>query len=60
MDFGQILQKTSVACFNSGQRSEDHFVDATEMIPRSSQLGPRRRNVKYVDVIGVTALTLEG
>jgi hypothetical protein len=31
-NFGQVIQKARVACFNSGQRIEDHFVDITEMI----------------------------
>jgi hypothetical protein len=48
MDFGQVLQKASLACFNSSRRSEDHFIEVTEMIPYSRQLGPRGRNVKWV------------
>jgi hypothetical protein len=44
MDFGQVIQKASVAWFNSGQRAEDRFVDVTEMVARSRQLGARRRN----------------
>ncbi len=31
-NFAQVVQKARVACFNSGQRIEDHFVDITEMI----------------------------
>ncbi|MCL5280693.1 MAG: DNA damage-inducible protein D [Planctomycetes bacterium] len=31
-NFAQVIQKARVACFNSGQRIEDHFVDITEMI----------------------------
>ena len=31
-NFEQVLQKAKVACFNSGQRLEDHFVDVTEMV----------------------------
>ncbi len=31
-NFAQVIQKARVACFNSGQRIEDHFVDVTEMI----------------------------
>lgn len=46
MNFGQVLQKASAACFNSGQRRMDHFVGTTEMIPRSKPLGLRRQNVK--------------
>ena len=50
MDFGQVLRKARVACFNSGQRSEDHFVDVAEMVPRRRQLGPKGWNVKCVGV----------
>ena len=31
-NFEQVVQKARVACFNSGQRVDDHFVDITEMI----------------------------
>jgi DNA-damage-inducible protein D len=31
-NFEQVIDKAKVACFNSGQRIEDHFVDITEMI----------------------------
>src|SRR5208283_2378584 len=31
-NFEQVIQKARTACFNSGQRIEDHFVDVTEMI----------------------------
>ncbi|MBI1910283.1 MAG: DNA damage-inducible protein D [Deltaproteobacteria bacterium] len=31
-NFEQVVQKARTACFNSGQRIEDHFVDVTEMI----------------------------
>jgi DNA-damage-inducible protein D len=30
--FEQVIQKARTACFNSGQRVEDHFVDVTDMI----------------------------
>lgn len=30
--FEQVIKKAKTACFNSGQRIEDHFVDITEMI----------------------------
>jgi hypothetical protein len=39
MDFGQVIQKASVACFSSGRRSEDHFVDATQMVSHCKPLG---------------------
>lgn len=31
-NFEQVVQKARTACFNSGQRIEDHFVEITEMI----------------------------
>jgi hypothetical protein len=31
-NFGQVILKARAACFNSGQRIEDHFVDITEMV----------------------------
>jgi len=31
-NFEQVLQKAKMACFNSGHRIEDHFVDITEMV----------------------------
>jgi DNA-damage-inducible protein D len=31
-NFEQVIKKAKTACFNSGQRMEDHFVDTTEMI----------------------------
>jgi DNA-damage-inducible protein D len=31
-NFEQVVKKAKTACFNSGQRIEDHFVDITEMI----------------------------
>ena len=31
-NFEQVIQKARAACFNSGQRIEDHFVDITEMV----------------------------
>lgn len=31
-NFEQVIQKARMACFNSGQRIEDHFVDVNEMI----------------------------
>src|SRR3989338_4664335 len=31
-NFEQVIHKARTACFNSGQRIEDHFVDITEMI----------------------------
>jgi DNA-damage-inducible protein D len=31
-NFEQVVEKARLACFNSGQRVDDHFVDITEMI----------------------------
>ncbi len=31
-NFEQVIQKARAACFNSGQRLEDHFVDVDEMV----------------------------
>ena len=31
-NFEQVIQKARMACFNSGQRIEDHFVDVTDMV----------------------------
>ena len=31
-NFEGVIEKAKLACFNSGQRIEDHFVDITEMI----------------------------
>lgn len=44
MDFGQVIQKTHAACFNSSQRNQHHFVEVTETVPRRRQLGSRRPN----------------
>ena len=32
-NFEAVIEKARTACFNSGQRVEDHFVEITEMIP---------------------------
>jgi len=31
-NFERVIEKAKLACFNSGHRLEDHFVDVTEMI----------------------------
>jgi DNA-damage-inducible protein D len=31
-NFEQVIEKARLACFNSGQKVEDHFVDVTELI----------------------------
>jgi hypothetical protein len=48
MNFGQVLQKASVAGCNRGYRIEDHFVEVTEMSACRKQLGSGRQNVKCV------------
>jgi hypothetical protein len=50
MDFGQVTQKTSVACFNSSQPIADYLVDIAEMAPKNRQLVPGRQNVKCVSL----------
>jgi DNA-damage-inducible protein D len=32
-NFEQVIQKARLACFNTGHRVDDHFVDITDMIP---------------------------
>lgn len=36
-NFEQVIKKAKAACFNSGQRIEDHFVDITEMVDIGSK-----------------------
>jgi DNA-damage-inducible protein D len=31
-NFEQVIKKAKTACFNSGHRIEDHFVDITDMV----------------------------
>jgi len=35
-NFEAVIGKAKLACFNSGHRVEDHFVDVTEMVPLGS------------------------
>ena len=35
-NFEQVINKARTACFNSGQRLDDHFVDVTEMVELGS------------------------
>jgi DNA-damage-inducible protein D len=35
-NFEAVIEKAKLACFNSGHRIEDHFVDVTEMVPIGS------------------------
>ena len=41
-NFEQVLDKAKSACFNSGVRIEDHFVDSTDMV-EIGKGGPRRK-----------------
>jgi len=36
-NFEQVIKKARTACFNSGQRIEDHFVEITEMVSIGSK-----------------------
>lgn len=44
-NFEQVINKARTACFNSGQRIDDHFVDVTEMVDLGSGA---KRQVKSV------------
>lgn len=44
-NFEQVIAKARTACFNSGQRIDDHFVDVTEMVELGSGA---KREVKTV------------
>jgi DNA-damage-inducible protein D len=44
-NFEQVIAKACTACFNSGQRIDDHFVDVTEMVDLGSGA---KRQVKSV------------
>ena len=46
-NFEQVIKKAKTACFNSGQRIEDHFVDITEMI-EIGKGGQRSVNTVYM------------
>jgi DNA-damage-inducible protein D len=45
--FEAVVEKARTACFNSGQRVEDHFVEINEMIGKGGQ-----RSVKTVRLAG--------
>lgn len=48
-NFEQVIQKARTACFNSGQRIEDHFVDVTEMVGIGSGAQREAKAVKPLD-----------
>jgi len=43
MNSAQVFQEVSIACFNSAQRSEGHFVDITEMVLHDRLTGQAER-----------------
>ena len=45
-NFEQVVEKARLACFNSGNRVEDHFVEITEMI----EIGKERANPTHHEV----------
>ena len=53
-NFEQVIEKARLACFNSGQRVDDHFVDITEMIGeklrREKVKGKDRANQTHLEV----------
>ncbi|HEV2295957.1 MAG TPA: BRO family protein [Tepidisphaeraceae bacterium] len=42
-NFEQVIDKAKIACFNSGQRLDDPFVDVTEMV----EIGKRRPSCRH-------------
>jgi len=44
-NFEQVIKKAKTACFNSGQRIEDHFVDITEMVHVCKKAQPQNKQV---------------
>ena len=46
-NFEQVIKKAKKACFNSGHRIEDHFVDITEMI-EIGKGGPNGLYFQYI------------
>ena len=47
-NFEQVIAKAKTACFNSGVRIDDHFVDVTEMVEtrQCKQLGNSSTSIK--------------
>jgi hypothetical protein len=50
-NFEQVIRKAKTACFNSGQRIEDHFGDVTDMIEN------RQRRLKTQELANQTIRT---
>ena len=46
-NFEQVIGKAKTACFNSGVRIEDHFVDVTEMVAIGSGRATRRHRLPF-------------
>lgn len=47
-NFELVINKARTACFNSGQRIDDHFVDITEMVEigKAVETSKRRKGVR--------------
>ena len=54
-NFEQVIKKAKKACFNSGHRIEDHFVDITEMI----EIGKEKANRTHREVGQKVRQTIE-
>jgi hypothetical protein len=50
-----VIRKAKTACFNSGQRIEDHFVDITEMIEigKAGRMRKRTSSSPAFPLIGI-------
>ena len=47
-NFEGVVEKAKLACFNSGHRIEDHFVDVTEMVDYRKWCGSDAVKARYV------------
>ena len=45
--FQAVIEKARTACFNSGQRVEDHFVEVTDMIEVGKGAKRPAKSVRY-------------
>lgn len=52
-NFDAVIEKSKLACFNSGQRPEDHFVDVTEMVKIGSGA---ERAIKTIFIVSLCLL----
>jgi hypothetical protein len=48
-NFEAVIEKARTACFNSGQRVEDHFVEITEMVEIGSRAQQPHINKRVLD-----------